>query len=123
MRRHHVGDIVVVDFQGGRQVPVGIVTDRDIVVEILAMNLNSGDFTVGDIMSTELVTLRDDASVYEAIQTMRTKGVRRMPLVDAEGELTGIVSTDDLLPLITEELTDLTKLILGGRTRECELRR
>lgn len=80
MRRHHVGDLVVVE-EGvdGRKIPAGIVTDRDIVVSVVAPMLNAAVYTVGDLAIRALVTVKEDQGVFEAIQQMRMTGVRRMP--------------------------------------------
>ena len=122
MRQHHVGDVVVVDVSNGRSMPVGIVTDRDIVVEIVAMNLNPADFNIGDILTGELMTIPENSEVFETIERMRGKGVRRTPVVDAQGALTGIVSIDDLLRLLAEEMAGLAEVVLRGRRHECEAR-
>jgi len=122
MRRYHIGAVVVVDAAEGAQSPVGIVTDRDIVVGVVAMNLDPRDLTAGDIMSDELVTVPEDYEVYEAMTRMREAGVRRMPVVNRNGALTGIVSLDDLLPLVAKELADLARLPSVGRKRESVLR-
>jgi hypothetical protein len=103
-------------------IPVGIVTDRDIVVGVVAMNLDPRDLTAGDIMSDELVTVPEDYDVYRAMERMRKQGVRRMPVVNSDGFLTGIVSLDDLLPLVAQELVELAKLPSAGRLRECAVR-
>ena len=122
MRRYHIGAVVVVAPAEGEQIPVGIVTDRDIVVEVVAMNLDPRDLTAGDIMSDELVTVPEDYEVYEAMAKMRREGVRRMPVVNKSGGLTGIVTFDDLLPVIAQEFADLASLPSAGRKRECALR-
>jgi CBS domain-containing protein len=118
MRRYHIGAVVVVDVMGESQVPVGIVTDRDIVLAVVAMSLEPRSLSAGDIMGDEVVTVPEDCEVHEAIATMRKKGVRRMPIVKANGALAGIVTLDDLLPMLSEELADLAKLPLAGRKRE-----
>jgi len=118
MRRYHIGTVVVVDVSNGAQVPVGILTDRDIVVGVVAMDLDPGELTAGDIMTESLVIVPENCDVFDAISTMRKGGVRRMPVVDAEGTLTGIVSLDDLLPVVAQELADLARLPLAGRNRE-----
>jgi CBS domain-containing protein len=122
MRHHHVGDLVVVDEQPGRRVPVGILTDRDLVVEILAKEVAIQDVTVGDLMSADLVSARESDGVYETIQLMRSKGVRRLPVVDAKGGLVGIVSVDDLLELLAEEVSGLAKLSAREQQRERKTR-
>jgi len=123
MRHHHVGSIVVVEESGGARRPVGIVTDRDIVVEICAMDLDADLLTVGDIMSRDLVTAREGEGVLEAMQIMRYKGVRRLPVVGTEGELTGIVTVDDVLDVLAEELGELTKVLAREQAREAVARR
>ncbi|HTJ55304.1 MAG TPA: CBS domain-containing protein, partial [Nitrosospira sp.] len=73
MRQHHVGDVVVIEERDGVRVPVGIVTDRDLVVEIMAPELDPAAMTVGDIMEQELVTVKESMGLFEAIQYMRSK--------------------------------------------------
>jgi predicted transcriptional regulator len=82
------------------------------------MDLDPRDLTAGDIMTESLVIVPENCDVYEAISMMRKGGVRRMPVVNADGALTGIVSLDDLLPLVAQELADLARLPLVGRKRE-----
>jgi CBS domain-containing protein len=123
MRQHHVGDLVVVDAPNGRRVPVGIVTDRDLVLSVVATGLDPAVFTLGDLLTRKLVTGREDEGIFEAIQRMRKHGVRRMPVVDAQSTLVGIVSVDDLIQLLAEELGELGKLISREQTREALSRR
>jgi len=118
MRRHHVGDLVVVNELEGKRIPVGIVTDRDIVVEVVAAKLDPAALTVGEIMGLELVTGHEDDAIFDTLQSMRTKGVRRVPIVDDAGGLLGIVTVDDLIEVFSEELTDLARVISRGRARE-----
>ena len=123
MRQHHVGDVVVVKDRGGVRVPVGVVTDRDLVVEIMAPELNQMVITVGDIMAPDLVTVKDNTGVFEAIQYMRAKGVRRLPVVNDGGGLVGILTLDDLLELLAEELLALAKLVRHEQKKETISRR
>jgi len=118
MRDHHVGDLVVVDEQAGRRVPVGIVTDRDLVIEILAKQVEPGSVTIGDVMSGELVTARESDGLFDTLQRMRAKGVRRVPVVDAGGALAGIVAVDDFLDLLAEEISALARLVSREQARE-----
>jgi len=122
MRTHHVGDLVVVEEKAGRKHPVGIVTDRDIVVEVVAPGVNVDALTVGDIMGPEVATVRESEGLFEALRYMRDKGVRRMPVVDRDGALVGILTLDDLLSLLAEELTELAKLVSHERQREATVR-
>lgn len=123
MREHHVGDVLVVEERGGKRVPVGIVTDRDLVVEIVAPELDPGFITAGDIMVPELATVKENTGVFEAIQYMRGKGIRRLPVVDEDGGLIGIVTLDDLLVLLAEELTALARLVALEQQKEASSRR
>ncbi len=123
MREYHVGDLVVVREKTGGRVPVGIVTDRDIVLEVIAEGVGMDDITVGDIMSNHLVTARESDSLFETIKVMRARGVRRLPVVDGGNELVGILSVDDLIDLFSEHIADLAWLIARERRREEEKRK
>lgn len=118
MREHHVGDLIVVEERAGRRVPVGIVTDRDVVIEVLAEGVDLQGVTVGDVMSFDLVTAREDDDLFDTIKAMRAKAVRRIPVVDASGALVGILSVDDLLDIFAEHLTDLAALVRREQARE-----
>ena len=83
MRTHHVGDLVVIDQPDGERVPVGILTDRDIVVSVIALGLDPASLLVGDIMSDDLLTCSESDDVYETIERMRLRGIRRVPVVNA----------------------------------------
>jgi CBS domain-containing protein len=122
MRNHHVGDLVVIEEKEGRKYPTGIVTDRDIVVEVVAPGVNPEGLTVADIMGPEVATVRESEGLFEALRYMRDKGVRRMPVVDREGGLVGIITLDDLLSLLAEEMTELAKLVSHERQRESTAR-
>ena len=122
MRRHHVGDLVVVEERDGRKYPAGIVTDRDIVVEVVAAGVNPEALKVGDVMGPEVATVRESEGLFEALRYMRDKGVRRMPVVGGSGELVGILTMDDVLGLLAEEMTELAKLVSHERQREAVVR-
>ena len=87
MREHHVGGLVVVKEKSGKRVPVGIVTDRDLVIEVIAEGVDMGDISVGDIMSDQLVTAREGDDLLETIKMMRARGIRRLPVIDDDGAL------------------------------------
>jgi CBS domain-containing protein len=123
MRQHHVGDVVIVEDRGGKRVPVGIVTDRDLVVEIMAPQLDPATITVGDIMAPDLVTVKEYAGLYEAIELMHSRGVRRLPVVDVNGGLAGILALDDLVELLADEMAALAKLVKHEQKKEALIRR
>lgn len=118
MRQHHVGDLVIVDQGGTDKQPVGIVTDRDIVVSVIALGLDPVSLLVGDIMSEDLDTCRADDDVYETIERMHRRGVRRLPVVDGNGCLSGIVSADDLLGFLAEEMSELARIAPHQQAQE-----
>jgi len=118
MRDHHVGNLVVTENHPGRRVPVGIVTDRDIVIEVLAEGIDPKSLIVADIMSYDLLMAREDDELFDTIRAMRAHGVRRIPVVNREGGLEGIVSVDDLLDLVAEQLTDLVELFRREQKHE-----
>lgn len=118
MRQHHVGDLVVIDQPDDQKLPVGIITDRDIVVSVIALALDPASLLVGDIMSDDLDTCSSDDDVYETIERMHRRGVRRMPVVDAAGHLAGIVSADDLLGFLAEEMSELARIAPHQQAQE-----
>lgn len=121
MRKHHVGALVVVDAVEKAR-PVGIVTDRDLVLALMAEGLDPALFTVGDIMSTALVTADPDTDVLDAVALMRDHRLRRLIVVDTTGLLVGIVSLDDVLAVVSQRLLDLTQVMSRSRDREFEQR-
>jgi CBS domain-containing protein len=122
MRTQHVGDVVVVEAREGEKFPVGILTDRDIVVELVAAGIALDAVSIGDVMSFELATAQEDDGLIDTIGQMQRKGVRRIPVVDTRGALVGILAIDDLLEVVSEQLSGLVKVISRGQERERELR-
>lgn len=111
MREEHVGDLIVVDTRAGAQIPVGILTDRDIVVGVIAKRVAPDAVTVADAMTRNLLTVRDDASIEFALREMRRYGVRRAPVVRANGDLVGAIAVDDIIEHIAKQLSGLAELI------------
>lgn len=122
MRRHHVGDIVVVEERNGGPCPIGIVTDRDLVIEVLANEVQLGAVVVGDVMSDELVLAHSEDDTLETLRRMRNRGVRRVPVVDSRGVLVGIITLDDLLNVFAEQMEDIVRLVSREQLRERQLR-
>jgi CBS domain-containing protein len=110
MRKHHVGDLIVVEQLESERIPVGIVTDRDIVVSVIALGLDPASLLVGDIMTDDLLTVSEHDDVYETIERMRFRGIRRVPVVNINGGLTGVVSADDLLEFLADEMSELSRI-------------
>ena len=111
MRKHHTGDLVVVERKGKDNIPVGIVTDRDLVVEVLAVEAPVEMLTLADLMSPELATVREQEELWVVLNRIRTLGVRRMPVVNDKRTLVGILTMDDAVELISEALSDMSHLV------------
>jgi CBS domain-containing protein len=122
MRENHVGSLVVSKNSYGRK-PVGIVTDRDMVVEVLAEDLDYRTLTVGEIMGDKLVIAKESDDTLETLKLMRASGVRRIPVVTDKGDLAGIVTVDDLLEIVAEELEDIVHAIGNEQAKETKRRR
>ena len=109
MRDERVGCVVVAD----EDRPLGIVTDRDLVVRVMAAGRVAAKATLRDVMSAEPVFLTKERGLDQLVTTMRQQRVRRVPIVDDAGRLEGVVSLDDLLPLLADQLGDLAEAIRG----------
>jgi CBS domain-containing protein len=123
MRKHHVGSLVVVDSAADDDRPVGIVTDRDLVLAVMAEGLDPSLFTVGDIMSLELVTAPASADLLDATLLLRRHLVRRLIVLDDAGRVVGLAALEDLLEALTREFGDLVLALRGARDREVKERR
>lgn len=121
MKGHHVGCLVVVEERGTERVPIALITDRDLVVKGMAETPSELEtMQVGQVMSEGLTTARDTEEVYDVRKKMRERGVRRIPVVDAEDRLQGIIAFDDMVEWMAQELTDLAQLVSREQQRESE---
>ena len=120
MREYHVGDVVVVEEQEGVRVPKGILTDRDIVIELIAQAVDLDAVNIGDVMSCELLIAQESDDVLDILKRMCANGVRRVPVVNQEGGLEGILTVDDVIDLVAEQLQDLAGLTKRQLTEERE---
>lgn len=122
MRQHHIGAVVVVDAQDKKR-PVGIVTDRDLVLELMAEGLDPAVFTAGDIMSIDVVTAHASLDALAAVQLMQTHQVRRLIVTDDAGALSGIVTLDDVIEVLAQQLASLSAALADARDLETQQRR
>jgi CBS domain-containing protein len=123
MRDHHVGCVVVVDEATGQKQPIGILTDRDIVVGVLAQTDRQLHLVrAEDVMTRNPLQANAADDLSDTLMAMRAKGVRRVPVVSAEGSLVGVLSFDDVLDYVHDEVTDLARLVGRGRRREAAAR-
>lgn len=125
MRRNHVGSVVVVDgrhAEDAGSAPIGLLTDRDIVVSVVAPGILPEVVTVGDVMSLPLYTIDEDSELADAIARMREKGVRRLVVTDRAGGLAGILAVDDVYDALTAQLGELGRAVEREQVREAALR-
>lgn len=123
MRMAHVGDVVVVEDRQGRHVPLGIVTDRDIVLSIVAGDADHINYlSLNDMMTEDLVTAKEQDNIEASLKRMQERGVRRLPIVDAEGGLVGILTLDDLWRHFTQQQGVLVELMASEEHRERHFR-
>ena len=119
MRLEHVGSLVVVTDD---QTPLGMITDRDIAIEVVARNLDPMKLRVQDVMTTPVVTASPNESMVVALARMREFGVRRLPIIDDEGKLVGVISNSNLVEELSALLDSLVRNIHSSKTREVALR-
>jgi CBS domain-containing protein len=118
MREEHVGCLIVVEAAAAGRRVVGMLTDRDIVTGVVAKGLDPARLRLEDVMSTDVVGLHEGDSLGDAIDTMRRKGLRRLPVLAADATLIGLVTLDDVLPLLTEQMHALVQAITTEQRRE-----
>ena len=122
MREQHVGAIVVTKTSKQGDKPIGILTDRDITVSVVAPQLDPRTITAGDIMQRELVSAEEDDELFAALERMRFKGVRRLPVVDAKGKIAGLLAMDDIVEVLVDEMREIVKLVSREQSKEVAAR-
>ena len=122
MRSRHVGDVVIVENRDGRRYPVGLVTDRDLVLEVVALGLNPAGLVAGDLLTEPLVVVEESDELDQALARMRTHGVRRLPVVDVGGALVGVLSSDDVIEMLSDQVSDLSLLVIREQRHEQQRR-
>lgn len=119
IRDFHVGALIVVSDQNVDRVPVGMLTDRDLVVRVLAVNGHDLDaLVIGNVMSKDIVVAQEDDNVFDVVKKMRSFGIRRVPVVNERGGLEGILAFDDLVDLFAEQMMDLSHLLAREQKHE-----
>lgn len=122
MHDEHVGCLVVVEPSDDSDFPVGMLTDRDIAIEVVAFGLDPATMTAGDVMSEQPVVVEEDDDLLDALARMRERGVRRLPVVRPDGALAGVLTLDNLLEALGEEMDGVIGVMRAQRTRELRLR-
>ena len=120
MRTRNVGTLMVTDEE---KRPIGIVTDRDLAMRVVAKGLDSASTLVSQVMSALPDTVTENTPIEAAISLMRRGSHRRLPVVDDNGCLLGLVSLDDILDLLSEEFQEIGKLVRKEGSRVLEASR
>jgi CBS domain-containing protein len=118
MRERHVGCIVVVEQGDGGRLPIGILTDRDIVMAVVAKDADAKTLRAGDVMTATVASVRESDTLYDVLSTMRSRGVRRVPVTGPHGTLAGILTLDDVLNALAGQLQAPGSVV--GRERRQE---
>ena len=108
MHDRNVGTLVVANAE---RKPIGIITDRDLAVRVVAKGRNPVDTTVGEVMTTDLKTVEEQTSLEDALRVMRGGPFRRVPVTDGNGTLVGLLSVDDVLDLLRQEFNEIGQLL------------
>jgi CBS domain-containing protein len=111
MRDRHVHYVVVVESNDGNNIPVGAVTDRDIVVNMIAKKVDLNAVVIGEVMNSQLLLANEQDDVMTTLKRMRNKRIRYTPVVNADSALIGVLSIDDILDRLTEQLNDIDYII------------
>lgn len=114
MRDRHVGAVLITE----KDRPVGIVTDRDLVCRVLAPERDPLAVQARDVMTPDPLTAREGTPLTEAIEQMRARGIRRLPVVDEKGRLVNIHTLDDVLVVLGEEIASLGRAVVAGIGKE-----
>jgi len=122
MHAEHVGCLVVVEKADGAQVPVGMLTDRDIAIEVVAFGLDPAVITAGDVMSEKPAVVEEDDDLLDALALMREHGSRRLPVTGSDGALVGIIAFDNLLEALAQQLDGMIGVLKAQQTRELRTR-
>jgi CBS domain-containing protein len=117
MRDRHVGAVVITE----KDRPVGIVTDRDLVSRVVARYQDPLSIRARDIMTPDLVIAREGTQLAKLTEQMRARGIRRVPIVNGKGRLVNILTLDDMLVVLGEEIANLGRAVVTGMGREARV--
>ena len=123
MRERHVGDIVIIEEAEDGETPIGLITDRDLVVEVIAKERDPAKVRVREIMRAPMVVAHTSEEAHHALERMKVHGVRRIPVMDEHKRLAGIVCLDDLLKRLAADAVALAAVVSREQDQEHRRRR
>ncbi len=122
MHAEHVGCLIVVEKNDGSQFPIGMLTDRDITIEVVAFGLDPQALTAGDVMSEKPAVVEEDDDLLDVLARMRERGARRLPVTRPDGALVGVIALDNVLEALGEQLDGMIGVLKAQQTRELRTR-
>ncbi|KTD56988.1 CBS domain protein [Legionella santicrucis] len=122
MRHHHVGDLVLLDEQKNKKIPIGIVTDRDLVIEVMAAGIAPESLLIKDIVTEPFSSIFENDNLLDALELMHSKRIRRLPVVDNDKTLIGIITLDDFIEILTENMAKVVDVIKLQQQKEAKQR-
>ncbi|MCW8400338.1 CBS domain-containing protein [Legionella sp. PATHC038] len=122
MRTHHVGDLVLVEEHNNQKIPIGIVTDRDLVIEVMAVGVQPESLLVRDILTEPFSCVFENDSLFDALEIMHSKRIRRLPVISENKTLIGIITLDDLIEILTETMTHIVDVVKLQQKKEARQR-
>ncbi|CAM3026111.1 CBS domain protein [Legionella steigerwaltii] len=122
MRSYHVGDLVLVEEHKNQKVPIGIVTDRDLVVEVMAAGVKPESLLVRDILTEPFSSVFENDSLFDALEIMHSRKIRRLPVINEDKTLIGIITLDDLIEILTETMTHIVDVVKLQQKKEARQR-
>jgi predicted transcriptional regulator len=122
MRQHHVGFLIVYKSGDELRRPIGVLTDRDIVIEVVAKKVDPASLKVDDLMTRQPLVANESEQLGDVLQAMRMAGIRRVPVVDTRGALTGVIAIDDAFDVITGFMCDITGSVKNEQRQEWHTR-
>ena len=122
MREEHVGFLIVHREGDELQKPVGVLTDRDLVLGVLARDVDPHSVTVDDVMTRQPLIANDTDELNDLVEAMRMAGIRRVPVVDVRGAVKGIIAIDDVIDVITGLMCDISGSIKSEQRQEWHAR-
>ncbi|HHF7365444.1 TPA: CBS domain-containing protein [Legionella bozemanae] len=118
MRSYHVGDLILLEEQQNKKVPIGIVTDRDLVIEVMAAGIKPDSLLVKDILTEPFTCIFENDSLFDALEMMHSKKIRRLPVVNNENALIGIITLDDFIEILAETMVNVVDVVKLQQKKE-----
>jgi len=122
MRSYHVGDLVLVEEHDSQKIPIGIVTDRDLVIEVMAAGVKPESLLVRDILTEPFRCVFENDSLFDALEIMHSPKIRRLPVINYDKTLIGIITLDDFIEILTETMGQIVNVVKLQQKKEARQR-